>query len=98
MNDTRLEYNKRLKEIEIYFETLKFLDDGDCSIKCKDILGVETEKTIDFEYIKEDYSKIKYSIATVEMEMLLSGSLVSCGIHDDPFNFLTYTEQVDFLI
>ena len=49
MNDTRLEYNKRLKEIEIYFETLKFLDDGDCSIKCKDILGVETEKTIDFE-------------------------------------------------
>lgn len=56
------------------------------------------EKTIDFEYIKEDYSKIKYSIATVEMEMFLDGALVSCGIHDDPFNFLTYTEQVDFLI
>ena len=49
MNNTRLEYDKRLKEIEIYFETLKLLDNGNCSIKCTDILGVETEQHIDFE-------------------------------------------------
>lgn len=49
MNNTRLEYYKRLTEIEIYFETLKLLDNGNCSIKCTDILGVETEQNIDFE-------------------------------------------------
>lgn len=49
MNNTRLEYDKRLKEIEIYFETLKLLDNGNCSIKCTDILGVETEQHINFE-------------------------------------------------
>lgn len=49
MNDTRIEYNKRLKEVEIYFDTLKLLDNGNCSIKCIDILGEETIKEIDSE-------------------------------------------------
>lgn len=49
MNDTRIEYDKRLKEVEMYFETLELLDNGDCSIKCVDILGCETIKDIDSE-------------------------------------------------
>ena len=34
MNNTRIEYNKRLHEVEVYFDTLKLLDNGICSIKC----------------------------------------------------------------
>ena len=49
MNNTRIEYIKRLHEVEVYFDTLKLLDNGNCSIKCVDILGVETIKKIDSE-------------------------------------------------
>lgn len=49
MNNTRIEYHKRLHEVEVYFEALKLLDNGSCSIKCTDILGVETTKEIDSE-------------------------------------------------
>lgn len=49
MNNTRIEYNKRLHEVEIYFETLKYLDSGNCSIRCVDILGKESNKEIDSE-------------------------------------------------
>lgn len=49
MNNTRLEYNKRLHEVEVYFSTLKLLDNGNCFIKCVDILGTETIKGIDAE-------------------------------------------------
>lgn len=51
MDSTRFEYNKRLHEVEVYFETLQLLDSGRCSIKCIDILGTESTKEIDFELI-----------------------------------------------
>lgn len=49
MNNTRLEYSRRLHEVEIYFDTLKLLDGGNCSIQCVDILGNESNKEIDSE-------------------------------------------------
>lgn len=47
MNNVRNEYNKRLAEVELYFDTWKLLDRGNCSIKCIDILGNEMTKEID---------------------------------------------------
>lgn len=39
MTNTRIEFNKRLDEVEIYFDALSILDRGMCEIKCVDILG-----------------------------------------------------------
>lgn len=47
MNNTKIEYDKRLSEVEIYFDTLTFLDKGICKIVCMDILGNLSEKEID---------------------------------------------------
>lgn len=52
MKTTRVEYTKRLNEVTLYFETIKLLDNGDCSIICKDINGGTTEKIIDGELAK----------------------------------------------
>ena len=52
MKITRTEYNKRLEEVSLYFETIKLLDNGDCSIICKDINGRTTEQKIDGELAK----------------------------------------------
>lgn len=49
MNNARNEFNKRLHEVDLYFDTLQLLDKGDCTIKCVDILGNENEKKIDNE-------------------------------------------------
>ena len=52
MTNTINEYNKRVQEIEIYFNTLKFLDKGTCVIQCTDILGNYEEQEIDSELSK----------------------------------------------
>lgn len=52
MKTTRTEYNRRLNEVTLYFEIIKLLDKGNCSITCKDINGICTEKIIDNELAK----------------------------------------------
>lgn len=52
MKTTRAEYTKRLKEVTLYFDTIKLLDNGDCSIICKDINGIVKEKIVDNELAK----------------------------------------------
>lgn len=46
MTNTRIEYHKRLDEVEIYFNTLSILDRGVCEIKCVDILGVASSMPV----------------------------------------------------
>ena len=41
-----------MKEVTFYFDTIKLLDNGDCSIICKDINGIVKEKIIDNELAK----------------------------------------------
>ena len=41
-----------MKEVTLYFDTIKLLDNGDCSIICKDINGIVKEKIIDNELAK----------------------------------------------
>jgi hypothetical protein len=52
MNNTKSEYQKRLDEVEMYFNTIKVLDSGICKIVCTDILGNQTERRIDDELSK----------------------------------------------
>jgi len=52
LNTTRNEYQKRLAEVEIYFNSLEFLDKGNCKISCTDIMGNNLEKNIDIELYK----------------------------------------------
>ena len=47
MINTLAEYNKRLNEVEIYFNSLRLLDKGTCEIKCVDIVGNVTTQNID---------------------------------------------------
>lgn len=47
MTNTRSEYNKRLDEVEIYFNALSFLDNGSCTISCINIMGERLEMPVD---------------------------------------------------
>ena len=49
MTNTRLAYTNRLHEVEVYFDTLQFLDKGQCFIRSVDILGNTEEKEINNE-------------------------------------------------
>ena len=87
MNNTRIEYSKRLHEVEVYFDTLKLLDNGSCSIKCVDILGVETIKTIDSELLPREkeiiylryglFGRKAYTQREVAKKLSISRSYVS---------------------
>ena len=52
MNNTKVEFEKRIEEINIYFQLLITIDKGDCHIHCKTIDGTEKIESIDIELIK----------------------------------------------
>ena len=52
MNTTKTEYQKRLKEVETYLDTIKLLDKGTCTIECVDISGNKHIQQIDSELAK----------------------------------------------
>jgi hypothetical protein len=52
MNTTKTEYQKRLKEVEAYLDTIKLLDKGNCTIECTDINGNKHLQQIDGELAK----------------------------------------------
>lgn len=52
MNTTKTEYQKRLKEVETYLDTIKLLDKGTCTIECIDISGNKHIQQIDSELAK----------------------------------------------
>ena len=47
MNNTRENYKNRLREVDLYFNTLRIVDNGRCYIKSIDILGNIEEREID---------------------------------------------------
>ena len=52
MNNTRIEFEKRIEEINIYFRFLTTIDKADCHIHSKSLDGVINVDPIDFELIK----------------------------------------------
>lgn len=95
MNNTRLEYNKRLHEVEVYFETLKMLDNGSCSIKCIDILGNETTKEIDSELstiLKANGFLLLYNL--IESTIRKSIDAVITSMHTSSVTFRNLSEKL----
>lgn len=95
MNNTRLEYNKRLHEVEVYFETLKMLDNGSCSIKCIDILGNETTKEIDSELstiLKANGFLLLYNL--IESTIRKSIDAVITSMHTSSVTFRNLSEEL----
>jgi len=52
MNNTKVEFEKRIEEINIYFQLLTTIDKGDCHIHCNTIDGGENIEPINVELIK----------------------------------------------
>lgn len=52
MRTTKIEYEKRKKEVGKYIEAVQWLDKGDCKIICTDILGKQLSMQIDEELSK----------------------------------------------
>ena len=95
MNNTRIEYSKRLHEVEVYFDTLKLLDNGSCSIKCVDILGVETIKTIDSELstiLKANGFLLLYNL--VESTIRKSIDAIISSIHSSTVTFRDLSDEL----
>lgn len=95
MNSTRIEYNKRLHEVEVYLETLKLLDDGYCSIKCINILGLETVKAIDLELstiLKANGFLLLYNL--VESTIRKSIDAVINSIHASSVTFRDLSDEL----
>ena len=92
MKTTRAEYTKRLKEVTLYFETIKLLDNGDCSIICKDINGGTTEKIIDGELakiMKANGFLLLYNLIEATIRNSISAILNSISIDKLTFKLLS---------
>lgn len=95
MNNTRLEYNKRLHEVELYFETLELLDQGNCSIKSIDLLGTETIKEIDAELstiLKANGFLLLYNL--VESTIRKSIDAVINSVHISSVTFRNLSDEL----
>lgn len=95
MNNTRAEYSKRLHEVEIYFDTLKFLDGGDCTIKRIDILGNDTNKEIDTELLtilKANGFLLLYNL--VESTVRKSIEAIINSMHSSSVTFRNLSEEL----
>ncbi len=92
MKTTRAEYTKRLNEVTLYFETIKLLDNGDCSIICKDINGGTTEKIIDGELakiMKANGFLLLYNLIEATIRNSISAILNSISIDKLTFKLLS---------
>lgn len=95
MNSTKVEYNKRLHEVEVYFETLELLDKGNCTIKCVDILEQETVKKIDSELstiLKANGFLLLYNLVESTIRKSLDAILFS--IHTSSVTFDSLSEEL----
>jgi hypothetical protein len=95
MINTRIEYNKRLREVELYFDTLKLLDKGHCTINCVDILGNLESKSIDTDLstiLKANGFILLYNL--VEATIRNSIDAVLNSIHSSTVTFRELSEKL----
>ena len=95
MNNARNAYTKRLKEVELYFDTLKLLDKGICSIKCVDLLGHEEKREIDLELLtilKANGFLLLYNL--IEATIRNSIDAVLASIHSSHATFRTLSDNL----
>jgi len=92
MINTKNEYNKRLSEIDIYFDTLQLLDKGECKVVCTDILGQQTEKDIDVNLstiLKANGFLLLYNLVEATIRNSINAIFVSVHSQNVTFKHLT---------
>ena len=92
MINAKNEYNKRLSEIDIYFDTLQFLDKGDCKVVCTDILGQQTEKDMDVNLstiLKANGFLLLYNLVEATIRNSINAIFVSVHSQNITFKHLT---------
>ena len=95
MHNTRIEYNKRLHEVEVYFKTLELLNAGNCSIRCVDILGNESFTDIDSELstiLKANGFLLLYNL--IESTIRMSIDAVINSMHDSNVTFRSLSDKL----
>lgn len=95
MNNTFAEYNKRLSEVELYFDSLSLLDKGTCEIKCVDIVGNVTTKSIDTQLstiLKANGFLLLYNL--IEATIRKSIDAVLNSIHNESVSFGTLSDKL----
>lgn len=81
---TKIEYRKRLKEVECYLDTIKLLDKGECLIECIDINGEKHTKKVDSDLatiLKANGFLILYNL--IESTIRSSISAILSSMHSD---------------
>lgn len=95
MNNVKNEYNKRLSEIELYFDTLALLDNGNCTINCVDIIGNEVSKVVDTKLstiLKANGFLLLYNL--VEATISNSIQAVFASIHSSQMAYDELTNEI----
>lgn len=98
MNNTLIEFQKRIKEVDIYFQTLDLLDKGRCEISCIDIQGNVHHKEIDNELskiLKANGFLLLYNL--IEATIKTSIDEIFITIHSSNITFKSLTENLKSL-
>jgi len=98
MNNTVVEFQKRIKEVDIYFQTLDLLDKGCCKISCTDIQGIVLEKEIDNELskiLKANGFLLLYNL--IEATIKTSIDEIFITIHTSNITFKSLTDNLKSL-
>ena len=95
MINARNEYNKRLHEVELYFDTMQLLDKGNCTIQCVNVLGQEETKVIDAELstiLKANGFLLLYNL--IEATIRNSIDAVLNSIHSSTVTFQSLSDNL----
>ena len=98
MNNTKAEFQKRIIEVDIYFQTLDLLDKGRCKISCIDISGILIEKDIDDELskiLKANGFLLLYNL--IEATIRKSIDAIISSIHSQNITFKELTENLKII-
>ena len=95
MNNTKLEYQKRSNEVELYFKAIELLDKGECFIHCTDILGNNVSQKIDTELtkiLKANGFLLLYNLVEATIRNSIDAIFVS--MHNSNVTFSGLTESL----
>lgn len=95
MTSTKLEYQKRLNEVELYFRAIELLDKGECFLNCTDILGNNLSQKIDSELskiLKANGFLLLYNL--VEATVRNSIGAIFISMHSSHVTFASLTDKL----
>lgn len=90
-------------ENEIVFNTLfkKHSDENEILCYNSKIAYFNSNEELnhnDIVLVFNDYEELSRQIASLELELIGSGGVITCGMNHKPWNFLTKVESVSFML